>query len=108
MLTPKEQQNLEQYIHGVDVTRIATVFDALGEPKRCLIFRALLKQQDVTVGQLAEVVGISESLASQHLRVLFQAGLVSKAKAGKRVYYQVNRRDALVKALGKAVEVQYA
>lgn len=105
MLSPKEHKNLEQYIQGIDVTRIAAVFDALGEPNRCLIFRALLKDHNVTVGQLASVVGISVSLASQHLKVLLQAGLVVKEKEGKRVYYQVNSQDALVHALGKAVEV---
>ena len=104
MLSPKEHKNLENYIQGIDVSRIATVFDALGEPNRCLIFRALLKNNNVNVGQLASVVGISESLASQHLKVLLQAGLVNKKKDGKRVYYQVSEQDSLVVALSKAVE----
>lgn len=105
MLSPKEQQNLENYIQGIDVSHLSAAFDALGEPNRCLIFRALLKSQEVSVGQLASAVGISISLASQHLKVLLQAGLVDKKKAGKRVYYQVNSQDSLVRALGKAVEV---
>lgn len=105
MLSPKEHKNLEQYIQGIDVSRIATVFDALGEPNRCLIFRALLKKHEVNVGQLASAMGISESLASQHLKILLQAGLVIKTKDGKNVYYQVNYSDPLVSALQKAVEV---
>ncbi|MDQ3065043.1 MAG: metalloregulator ArsR/SmtB family transcription factor [bacterium] len=106
MLTNTEQENLEQYIQGIDVSRIAIAFDALGDSYRCLIFRALLKAQDVTVGQLARVVGISVSLASQHLKVLLQAGLVDKTKSGTRVYYQVNKQDDTVKAITKAVEVK--
>lgn len=105
MLSPKEHQKLENYIHGIDVSRMANAFDALGEPNRCLIFRALLKENNVSVGQLASAVGISESLASQHLKVLLQAELVSRQKSGKNVYYLVNRQDALVKALEKAVEL---
>jgi DNA-binding transcriptional ArsR family regulator len=105
MLTPKEHKKLEQYIQGIDVSRMAGAFDALGEPNRCLIFRALLKNHNVSVGQLASAVGISVSLASQHLKILLQAGLVDKKKDGKRVYYQVNAGDALVRALEKAVEV---
>jgi DNA-binding transcriptional ArsR family regulator len=104
MLSPKEHKNLENYIQGIDVSRISTVFDALGEPNRCLIFRALLKEQDVNVGQLASAVGISESLASQHLKVLLQAGLVDKTKDGKNVYYRINSNDRLVGALKNAVE----
>jgi DNA-binding transcriptional ArsR family regulator len=58
MLSPTEHKNLENYIQGIDVSRMATAFDALGEPNRCLIFRALLKENNVTVGQLASAVGI--------------------------------------------------
>jgi DNA-binding transcriptional ArsR family regulator len=105
MLSPKEHKKLEHYIQGIDVSRMASAFDALGEPNRCLIFRALLKNEDANVGQLASVVGISESLASQHLKVLLQANLVTRTKDGKLVYYRVNRGDYLVKALLKAVEV---
>jgi ArsR family transcriptional regulator len=105
VLSPKEHKKLENYIQDMDVKRLATAFDALGEPNRCLIFRALLKTQDASVGQLASVVGISESLASQHLKTLLQAGLVDKKKNGKNVYYRVNTNDNLVVALEKAVEV---
>ena len=105
MLTPKEQKKLEQYTHGIDVNRLAQAFDALGEPKRCLIFRALLKGQSVRVGDVAKVVGISDSLASQHLKTLMQAELIEKSKEGKSVYYSVNAANPLIGALQKAVEV---
>ncbi|MEO7364568.1 MAG: metalloregulator ArsR/SmtB family transcription factor [Candidatus Saccharimonadales bacterium] len=104
MLSPKEHKNLENYVQGMDVKRLATAFDALGEPNRCLIFRALLKTENASVGQLASAVGISESLASQHLKVLLQAELVHKNKNGKNVYYRVNNEDSLAIALQKAVE----
>ncbi len=105
MLSPKEHKKLENYIQGIDVSRIAMAFDALGEPNRCLMFRALLKKRDVSVGQLASAVGVSESLASQHLKVLLRAGLVIRTKDGKNVNYQANSSDSLVRALKKAVEV---
>src|SRR5690606_24815938 len=104
MLSPREHKKFEKYIQGVDIRRIATAFDALGEPNRCLIFRGLLKNSGANVGQLAKAIGISESLASQHLKVLLQAGLVDKQKDGKNVYYQISAHDPLVLALSKAVE----
>jgi DNA-binding transcriptional ArsR family regulator len=104
MLSPKEHKNLENYVQGIDVSRMAAAFDALGEPNRCLIFRALLKEQNVNVGQLAAAVGISEPLASQHLKILLQAGLIDKEKSGRNVYYSVNSNDSLVNALKQAVE----
>ncbi len=104
MLTPKENKKLQAYINGIDVKRLSGAFDALGEPNRCLIFRALLKDEELNVSDLARVVNISESLASQHLRVLLGAELVERTKKGKNVFYTVNRKDKLVDALQKVVE----
>jgi DNA-binding transcriptional ArsR family regulator len=104
MLTPREQKNLERHIRHKDVSRLSQAFDALSEPNRCLIFRALLKGQNVRVGDVAKVVGISDSLASQHLKTLAQAQLVEKNKTGKSVYYHVNQKNPLIDALQKAVE----
>lgn len=105
MLTPQEHQRLKRYTHDIDVKRLAAAFDALSEPNRCLIFRALLKDKAVRVSDLASVVGISDALASQHLKVLLQAELVNKRKEGKNVYYFMNESNPLVDALQKAVEV---
>lgn len=105
MLTPREHQRLQQYIHGIDVKRLTEAFDALSEPNRCLIFRALLKGEAVRVSDLASVVGISNALASQHLKVLLQADLVDKRKEGKNVYYQIRTANPLTTALQQAVEV---
>src|SRR5471030_2014153 len=99
MLSPSEHKRLEDYIQGIDVSRLTVAFDALSEPNRCLIFRALLKKSHVNVGQLASAVGISQSLASQHLKTLREARLVEREKRGKSVYYQVNSIDSLVGAL---------
>ena len=104
MLSEQEHKRLENFVKGIDVTRMAAAFDALGEPNRCVIFRALLKHDNVMVRQLAAAVGISESLASQHLKVLLNAELVNRVKVGKRVYYTVNDDDRLVGALRHVVE----
>jgi DNA-binding transcriptional ArsR family regulator len=104
MLTPKEHQRLQQYTHDINAKRLATAFDALSEPNRCLIFRALLKGEPVRVSDLASVVGISDALTSQHLKVLLQADLVDKKKEGKNVYYFVNDTNPMIGALQKAVE----
>ncbi|MBX6334233.1 winged helix-turn-helix transcriptional regulator [Candidatus Saccharibacteria bacterium] len=104
MLSPSEHSRLKQYIHGIDVNRLSAVFDALSEPNRCLIFRALLKTRHANVTQLAEAVGISSSLASQHLKTLRDNNMVVRRKQGKAVYYDVNDADPLVDALSKVVE----
>lgn len=104
MLTPKEHTRLQAYINDSDVGPTAAAFDALSEPNRCLIFRALLKSQTLSVGELASVVGISDPLASQHLKILHNANLVRKQKSGRFVNYCINADNKLVLALQKAVE----
>ncbi len=104
MLTPREKTELQKHIHGIDIARMTNALAALGEPNRCLIFRALLKRRDVTVGDIASIVEVSLPLASQHLKILLQAGLLERVKRGKEVYYHVNHSDALAVALEKAVE----
>lgn len=104
MLTPREHARLQAYINDSDVGPTAAAFDALSEPKRCLIFRALLKSRILSVGELASVVGISDPSASQHLKILLNADLVRKQKSGRFVHYCINTGNKLVLALQKAVE----
>lgn len=104
MLSRREKGKLQSHINDIDVSRLTKAFDALGEPNRCLIFRALLKEGELNVSSLANIVDISEPLASQHLRVLFSAELVERIKEGKNVFYSINRQDKLVRALKKVVE----
>jgi ArsR family transcriptional regulator len=104
MLSPAEHKRLEDYIQDIDVSRLSAAFDALGEPNRCLIFRAVMKTPHANVSQLADAIGISDSLASQHLKILRETELIVRRKEGKQVYYEVNTRDALVRALSKVVE----
>jgi DNA-binding transcriptional ArsR family regulator len=104
MLTPKERQKLDHSLHDIDIARITAVLNALSEPNRCLIFRALARSRNASVGDIAQVVGISVPLASRHLKTLFQTGLLSREKTGKHVYYTTNTKDPLVSALKKAIE----
>lgn len=104
MLSRKEQRKLEPHIRGMDVSKLAGAFDALSEPNRCTIFRALLKKDEINVGDIASLLKISEPLASHHLKILLGGGLLVRTKRGKNVYYSVNHRDKLVKALEKVVE----
>jgi DNA-binding transcriptional ArsR family regulator len=44
----------------------------------------------MAVGELAERVGVSQPAASQHLRILREAGLVRGRVAGRRRLYMVD------------------
>jgi DNA-binding transcriptional ArsR family regulator len=63
--------------------------DAIAHPGRRAILRLVL-DQELPVGELAEQVGLSQPAASQHLKVLRDAGLVRGRVDGRRRLYQVD------------------
>ena|SRR3989339_826052 len=74
---------------------VAEQFKILSVDKRIEIIE-LLKKESMSVNALAEVLKITQSAASQHLRVLRGAGLVKNERRGYWIYYSLNR-DTLEK-----------
>ena len=76
----------------------AGVFQALAHPTRVAIVE-LLSQQELSVGQLCERLGLEQTNASQHLAVLRNKSIVQTRKVGNQIYYSL--RDP---AFGKVLE----
>lgn len=66
-----------------------TVFKALNDPTRREILE-LLKEKDMTAGDIAEKFQISWPSISHHLDLLKQAKLVQSKKNGQFVSYSLN------------------
>ncbi|GHF39543.1 transcriptional regulator [Kitasatospora xanthocidica] len=65
------------------VDQLSRAFVALADPTRRDIV-ARLSVRDATVGELAESYAISMQAVSKHLKVLEEAGLVSRSRDGQR------------------------
>lgn len=65
------------------------VFKALNDPTRREMLE-LLKDKDLTAGQIADRFSISKPSISHHLDLLKQAGLVESVKKGQFIYYSLN------------------
>ncbi|WP_426592223.1 ArsR/SmtB family transcription factor [Cellulomonas sp. McL0617] len=63
------------------------VLRALAEPRRREML-TLLARDEVPVGRLAEEFDVTRSAVSQHLRVLEDAGLVTRRTQGTRNFYR--------------------
>jgi DNA-binding transcriptional ArsR family regulator len=63
--------------------------DAIAHPGRRAMLR-LLPDRELPVGELAERLGVSQPAASQHLKVLRDAGLVRGRVDGRRRLYRVD------------------
>lgn len=72
----------------------ATTLRAVAHPLRLRLL-ALLQQHEVPVTELAALAGISQAVASQHLRLMAQAGAVKGRREGQQVFYRVINPNVL-------------
>ena len=67
---------------------MATTFEALADPTRRHILD-LLRERPRLVGELVDLLGISQPRVSKHLRVLREAGLVKVRQDAQRHWYEM-------------------
>lgn len=80
---------LDRLITDDDASNLAARFQLLADPGRLQMIYALLEAGELCVGDLAGVVGSSESATSHQLRQMRLAGLVRSRKSGRVVYYRI-------------------
>ena len=68
---------------------VAELFRAFSDSSRVRILSVIV-DQEMNVSQLAELVGVTESAVSHHLRGLRQMRLVTFRRDGKEVFYSVD------------------
>ena len=61
-------------------------------------------ERGISVGQITQRCGLSQSTVSQHLSVLKQAGLVDACRKGPFHFYR--RNEAAIEALAKSLQDQ--
>ena len=66
----------------------AAIAKALAHPTRLLVLDAL-RQKDMCVCELTELVGADQSTVSKHLAILKNAGLAEARKEGVMTYYSL-------------------
>lgn len=55
----------------------------------------MLSEGDMNVGSVADELNVEENLASHHLRVLYNLGLLKNDKKGREVYYSLNKKKVV-------------
>jgi DNA-binding transcriptional ArsR family regulator len=69
--------------------RLTSVLSLIADPTRARLLYALDIVEEMCVGDLAIALSVSEDAVSYGLRVLRTAGLVTRRKQGRVVYYQL-------------------
>ncbi|MEZ0496769.1 ArsR/SmtB family transcription factor [Sphingomonas sp. IW22] len=81
----------------------ADIFQALADPTRLRII-ALLRAMELSVGELAQVLGQSQPRVSRHVKILCDSGLAERRKEGSWVFVAMGRHDA-VPAILNALDI---
>jgi ArsR family transcriptional regulator len=68
---------------------VAGLLRPLANDKRLLILANLSDDAEVSVGQLADKVGLSQSALSQHLSALRKEGLLDSRRQARTVFYHL-------------------
>jgi ArsR family transcriptional regulator len=88
---------------AAEATELATVLKAVADPTRLRLLSIIQAHEggEACVCDLTEPVGLSQPTVSHHLKVLHDAGLVTRDKRGAWAYYRTvpARLAALAAAL---------
>jgi ArsR family transcriptional regulator len=66
---------------------------AIAHPHRLLIVEMLFRNKSMNVTEIYEQLGIEQAVASHHLRILKDRGVVNVRRDGKNSYYGLTREE---------------
>lgn len=72
------------------LSQMADFHMVLSDANRLRLIRILATEKDVTVGDLAKRLGITQPAVSQHLRILKMIGLLVPDRQGNRTIYRID------------------
>lgn len=75
-------------VHDDDIERASRSLKAMAHPLRLKIL-CTLGEREVSVQDIVDYVGTSQSNISQHLAILRDKGILASRKHANRVYYRV-------------------
>lgn len=78
--------------------RLAAAFVALADPTRLRIM-LLVREMELAVGELAQVLGQSQPRVSRHVRILAEAGFVERRKEGAWTFIALGAAERVGPAL---------
>ena len=74
--------------------KAAELFAVLSTPIRLRIIGELC-QGEKNVGQLLESIGVAQPNMSQHLNIMYRAGLVGKRRQGAQMFYRIANQSVV-------------
>ncbi len=80
---------------------LAKVMSALADPTRVRLLRFVM-HDDHCGAECTDYIGMTQGAVSKHLSTLVDAGLVTRRRAGRLVYYRVGEPEVVERILEDA------
>lgn len=78
---------------------VATMLKAIGNARRLMVLCKLVERGEMTVGDLAQTIGLSQSALSQHLGKMRDEGLIAFRRESQTLWYRIaDRRTEILLA----------
>jgi len=88
-LPERGEEEIDLFADDADIERASRSLKAMSHPLRLKIL-CTLGDQEISVQEIVEQVGTSQSNISQHLAILRDKGILASRKDANRVYYRVS------------------
>ena len=98
MLEVTEISRIKETLRG-QKNPLVDIFNLLGDKNRFLIVKLLVEEGEMCVSDLANVLDISVSAVSQHLRILEMSRIVESEKKGQMMCYKPKIEDPRIKKI---------
>ena len=74
-----------------DAEHLASKFQALSDPNRVRLLSMISARGEVCACELVGVLDLSQPTISHHLKVLHEAGLLTRERRGRWIHYAIDR-----------------
>ena len=88
----KTKPDMDLDLMQQNASRASAVMKLLSHPHRLMIL-CQLNQGEMSVGELAELIGINQSPLSQHLARMRHEGVVTARREAQTVYYSIAEQE---------------
>lgn len=95
MIVAAEKLNAVPIVRESDIHHASHLLKAIAHPLRLKILCILASNSEVSVQDLVEQVGTSQSNISQHLSILREKDILTSRKNANKVYYQIGDQKIL-------------
>jgi DNA-binding transcriptional ArsR family regulator len=104
MLTEQQIRRVQKQVEpSSNELAVCEAFRILGDWNRYRMMKTLIEAKELCVSDLSQIVGISMSATSQHLRILELSGLVASERMGQTICYKPITNNPKLKPILKLI-----